>query len=167
MIDASPELSILFKDLFSPSTNQWLDLFNNKKVRRHMPLASDFVDTEWVENWIRLKIESSENCPFKVQSVWINENFAGWAAIQKDDIDYEMAIVLNPTYWGVGINVFQRLIKDFQESKIKENLYVYLPISRNIKNIAKKFKVIDEGIIEIDGIQFTKLRLNVGGEGFT
>ena len=167
MIDVSPELSILFKDLFSPSTNQWLDLFNDKRVRKHMPLASEFVDTEWVENWIRHKIESSENSPFKVQSVWINENFAGWAAIQKDEVEYEMAIVLNPTYWGVGIKVFEKLIKDFQESKIKGNLYVYLPTSRNIKNIAKKFKVKDEGIIEIDGIQFTKLRLNVGGEGFT
>ena len=166
MIDVSPELSILFKDLFSPSTNQWLDLFNDKRVRKHMPLASEFVDTEWVENWIRHKIESSENSPFKVQSVWINENFAGWAAIQKDEVEYEMAIVLNPTYWGVGIKVFEKLIKGFQESKIKENLYVYLPTSRNIKNIAKKFKVFDEGIIEIDGIQFTKLRLNVGGEGF-
>ena len=121
MIDVSPELSILFKDLFSPSTNQWLDLFNDKRVRKHMPLASEFVDTEWVENWIRHKIESSENSPFNVQSVWINENFAGWAAIQKDEVEYEMAIVLNPTYWGVGIKVFEKLIEDFQESKIKEN----------------------------------------------
>ena len=64
----------------------------------------------------------------------------------------------------IGAAVFPDQPRNDQE--IKENLYVYLPNSRNIKNIAKKFKVMDEGIIEIDGIQFTKLRLNVGGEGF-
>lgn len=155
-----------FDSLLLPSIEQWLELFNDKRVQKHMPLASDSVDAIWVENWVRHKFDDSQNSPFKVYSVWLDENFAGWAAIQKDEEDYELAIVLNPTYWGAGLNVFQKLVKDFVDSKINQSLYVYLPPTRNTKNITKKFKLKEIGFIEIHKVQFTKLLVNVGGEGF-
>lgn len=158
--------SIRLESLLSPTMEQWLGLFNDKRVRKHMPLASESVDANWVEKWIKHKLEESENSPFKVKSIWVNENFAGWAAIQKDGTDYELAIVMNPSHWGAGIYVFQRLIQEFHDSKILGNLFVYLPFSRNSKNIGKKFPVREAGSIEINGIEFSKLQIDVGGEGF-
>ena len=131
-----------------------------------MPLASEFVDTEWVENWIRHKIESSENSPFKVQSVWINENFAGWAGIQVDNEDYELAIVLSPNNWGAGKILFQKLINEFEDSEVDKNLYIYLPLTRNTRQIAERFNLEEIGYFELNNISFTKLKINVGGEGF-
>ena len=166
MIDASPELSIRFKDLFSPSTNHWLDLFNNKKVRRHMPLAEVSVDADWINNWINHKVAASENSPFKIHSIWINGNFAGWAGIQVDNEDYELAIVLSPNYWGAGKILFQKLINEFEDSEVDKNLYIYLPLTRNTRQIAERFNLEEIGYFEPNNIGFTKLKINVGGEGF-
>ncbi|MFM7860835.1 MAG: hypothetical protein ACKO8C_05455 [Candidatus Nanopelagicaceae bacterium] len=157
---------IRFENLLLPSISQWLDLLNDSKVHKHMPLQADSVNAEWVKNWINHKMATSENSPFKIHSIWINDNFAGWAGIQVDVKDYELAIVLSPDYWGAGVKIFQKLVKDFKDSRIPNSLYIYLPPSRNTKKIAERFKLAKIGDFSISSIKFTKLKINVGGEGF-
>lgn len=154
------------KDLSQPTIAQWAELFKNEKIRRHMPLASDSVDDLWIETWINSKKSISRITPFEIYSIWRNDEFCGWAGIQPDEACFEIAIVLKPEFWGLGKVLASDLIQKFKDSNICKPLFMYLPFSRNVEIVAKRFKFFLSGEVEIDGVHFAKLLINVDSEGY-
>ena len=154
------------KDLSQPSISQWAELFKNDKLHRHMPLASKSVDDVWIGKWIESKKSISTITPFEIYSIWNKDEFCGWAGIQPDGDCYEMAIVLKPNFWGLGRILANDLIQKYRDSNVDKQLFIYLPLSRNVEIVADRFKFTLFGEIEIDGVNFAKLLINVGGEGF-
>ena len=154
------------KDLSHPSIAQWAELFKNDKIRRHMPLSSNSVNDVWIETWINSKNSISKISPFEIYSIWMKDEFCGWAGIQPDEDCYEMAIVLKPDFWGLGKVLAYDLIQKYRDSNVDKPLFIYLPLSRNVKIVADRLNFTINGEIEINGIKFAKLLINVGGEGF-
>lgn len=97
-----------------PSLNAWLDLFQDARVKKHMPLPESTVDENWIQNWIAGKEKSSKQIPFEIYSIWDDGNFAGWGGIQADGDNFEIAIVLKPEYWGYGQEIYGKFINDFE-----------------------------------------------------
>lgn len=153
---------IEFLDLDKPSHEQWLELLNNKRIKKHMPLAENTVDLNWVLGWLRHKKELSAKSLFPIYSIWINSGFAGWAGIQPDDDDFELSIVLKPEYWGYGRNITKRLVDEFLSKETKRDLLVYLPISRGVEKIAAKLQLEKLEKFELLGKEFMKFRANKG-----
>ena len=131
-----------------------------------MPLADGRVSDEWINDWIDSKKSLSTNTPFDTYQIWINDEFCGWAGIQPDEDCFEMAVVLKPVFWGLGKVLANDLIQKYKDSNTDRPLYIYLPYSRNVHLLSKRFKLALTGEIEISGIKFAKLLINVGGEGF-
>ena len=118
---------IHFQDLEEPSISEWFSLFNDPKSRKYMPLAEEKVNEDWIRNWLNSKINSRKNSPFKLHSIWLGAEFVGWAGIQQDGSDYEIAVVLKPSAWGYGREVADKLIYDFKEAKLDASLFIYRP----------------------------------------
>ncbi|MEY2851277.1 MAG: hypothetical protein RJA96_1148 [Actinomycetota bacterium] len=85
--------------------------------------------------------------------------------ISDDCIDIIM-IVLKPDFWGLGKILANDLIQKYRDTNLDKQLFIYLPLSRNVEIVADRFKFTLFGEIEIDGVNFAKLLINVGGEGF-
>ncbi len=150
-----------FHDLGEPSISEWFSLFNDPKSRKYMPLAEEKVNEDWIRNWLNSKINSSENSPFKLHSIWLGAEFVGWAGIQQDGSDYEIAVVLKPSAWGYGREVADKLIYDFKEAKLDASLFIYLPPTRNTSVIARKLNLVDSGQVNIANKVFQKLLVKI------
>ena len=65
-------------------------------VLQHRPRADGAADAaadgrdEWINDWIDSKKSLSTNTPFDIYSIWINDEFCGWAGIQPDEDCFEI-----------------------------------------------------------------------------
>ena len=148
-----------FRSLKVPSLSDWLDLFQDARVKKHMPLSESNIGEKWIQNWIARKEMSSKMTPFEIYSIWNDDNFAGWGGIQADEENFEVAIVLKPEYWGFGHDIYGKFIKDFELSGVTQPLLIYLPLSRGIKGIKNRFEFDALPNVKIDGIEFQVLKI--------
>ncbi|MFM7140070.1 MAG: hypothetical protein ACKOXS_07240 [Actinomycetes bacterium] len=148
-----------FKSLNEPSISEWLELFNDQKVKKHMPLADFSVDEDWIQSWIAKKLDSSKETPFEISSIWVEDKFAGWGGIQADGENFEVAIVLRPQYWGFGLEIYCNYINEYKNSGLANPLLVYLPLTRKIDGIKKRLNFIELPNIQISGIEFQVLKV--------
>ncbi|NNM60233.1 MAG: GNAT family N-acetyltransferase [Legionellales bacterium] len=88
------------------------------------------------------------------------DQFIGWGGIQPDGDDFELALVLNPTYWGYGKVIYDDLIRfAFEELKLS-SLVIYFPPSRTRIQAILKAGFVKEGEAEFSGCRFIRYRLH-------
>jgi len=87
----------------------FLKILNKDKLRKHLVSHSRF-DSALLDEWIeeKRKIDSTTGC--KVKGIIVNGAVAGWCGIQFENDAYELAIVLDEDYWGLGIAIFKDLM---------------------------------------------------------
>ena len=135
------------------------ELLNNPLVKRHMPLSSHHVGDKEYNEFIRAKEAIWSTHHFGPWAYLINGTFIGWAGIQPDDADFELALVLHPDYWGYGRQIYNELIKFAFEELNLPSLVVYFPPTRTrIKALIRAgFK--KDGETEFSGCRFIRYRL--------
>ena len=79
-----------------------INLLNNPLVKRHMPLSLEMSDNIAYDNFISAKEAIWTAHGFGPHAYLVDGEFIGWAGIQPDGNDFEIAVVLLPTYWGHG-----------------------------------------------------------------
>lgn len=143
-----------------PSASQYLDLLNSKAVQKHMPLSEDHYSLEWVEQWIRSKSHTWPDPESGPWSVWINDEFAGWAGIEPFDEACSLGVVLLQQFWGSGKAVLQAVCEKIrtQFPNVTE-LQIELPLSRGSDRYASRLGLERIGEIEIAGSRFLTYRL--------
>ena len=151
---------ISYLELETPSDNDWIELFSDQKVRRHMPLSNNEIDSNWIRKWLESKKKLSRMSIFEINSVWVAGRFAGWAGIQPDGKDFELAIVLKSEFWGHGKEILLKFLRDFHLKKPDSYLLIYLPKSRNSKSIINRFNLNLIGTILIEDYEFDVIALN-------
>ncbi|MBV60040.1 MAG: GNAT family N-acetyltransferase [Nevskiales bacterium] len=109
MTRRSCDRHIDYPDLTSQSPGSWLPILNSPAVRRHLIEHPQF-DRSAVRRWLRDKqgIDALPGC--RVRAVRVDGHLAGWCGIQPDGADYELALVLDAAWWGVGRRVYQALL---------------------------------------------------------
>lgn len=148
-----------FRSLKVPSLSDWLDLFQDARVKKHMPLSESNIDEKWIQNWISGKEKYPKETPFEIYSIWDDGNFVGWGGIQADGDNFEIAIVLKPEYWGFGHDIYGKFIKDFELSGVTQPLLIYLPLSRKIEGIKNRFSFARLPNVKISGVEFQVLKV--------
>jgi len=94
---------------------QFMSLLNKQKIRKHLMEHNTFDEKttkEWIES--KIKVNSSHGC--RVRAILIENRLAGWCGIQLEDGKYEIAIVIDEDYWGLGNQIFKDIMgwaKDF------------------------------------------------------
>ena len=86
-----------------------LRILNKSKVREHL-VSHDEFNQATLEEWVsgKVQVDSSKGC--KVKGIKVNGSVAGWCGIQFENNAYELAIVLDEKYWGIGTGVFKEVL---------------------------------------------------------
>ncbi|PIQ25934.1 GNAT family N-acetyltransferase [bacterium (Candidatus Blackallbacteria) CG17_big_fil_post_rev_8_21_14_2_50_48_46] len=139
--------------------NEFVPLLNKKSTREHL-IAHEKFDTESVAQWMKAKIEVDQIEGCRVRALSVNGVLAGWCAIQSVDTQYEIAIVLDEHYWGIGKKVFGELMQWAQEFG-HDKIYIHLLHTRpEYKFLRKMSTNVYESMIL--GSKFTTYELNLG-----
>ncbi|MCH7337468.1 GNAT family N-acetyltransferase [Acinetobacter sp. NIPH 2699] len=137
-----------------------IELNTNNLVLQQMPLAKGIIfDKEQCIAWVDAKEKHWEEYGYGVWAFLVDNKFAGWGGLQYEDGDADLALVLHPRYWGLGKQIFNRIInKAFNELNFR-SITILLPPTRNkLKAIySLGFKL--EGEITINHEPFIKYRL--------
>lgn len=83
-----------------------LNVLNKEKIREHLVLHDKFNEAslkEWVSS--KVSVDSTKGC--KVRGIQVDGAVAGWCGIQFENEAYEIAIILDEEYWGIGVAVFK------------------------------------------------------------
>ncbi len=137
---------------------EFIPLLNKEKLRKHL-IDHALFDVELVKSWIASKIEVDAFDGCKVRAVLVNANLAGWCGIQLEDGKYEVAIVIDESYWGIGVKIFQDIMvwaKDFNHKTVFIHFLYTRPEYKFLRKIAKNVSQS-----ELYGSQFTTYELEV------
>ncbi|NJN91102.1 MAG: GNAT family N-acetyltransferase [Leptolyngbyaceae cyanobacterium SL_5_14] len=137
---------------------EFVALLNKQKIREHL-IAHQLFDIETVKEWIETKIEvdSSKDC--KVRAIIVDQQLAGWCGIQLEDEKYEIAIVIDNNYWGLGRKIF-REIMDWAEEFGHQTVFIHFLYTRpKYKFLQKISKNVYQS--ELSGNKFTTYEIAV------
>ena len=137
---------------------EFIPLLNKEKLREHL-IVHELFDVKLVKSWIASTIEVDASSGCKVRAVLVDENLAGWCGIQLEDGKYEVAIVIDEGYWGVGVKIFQEIMvwaKYFNHKTVYIHFLHTRPEYKFLRKIAKNVYQS-----ELLGSKFTTYELEV------
>jgi [ribosomal protein S5]-alanine N-acetyltransferase len=137
-----------------------MELLNDRRVLRHMPLAGDDMSEADVHEWVRGKERHWEERGFGPWGIRIRGAFAGWGGFQPWGEDVEIALVLKPDFWGWGHAVFECLTGLAFEDLRLSHVVVLLPPSRARARGLLRLGFVRAGASELDGRSFLVYRLD-------
>ncbi|MCG8392025.1 MAG: hypothetical protein MI745_02990 [Pseudomonadales bacterium] len=95
-----------YLDLKNIERCELLRILNKEKIRKHLVPHEKFNKAS-LDEWISCKVSMDSTKGCKVQGVRVDGAVAGWCGIQLENGAYEIAIVLDEKYWGLGVSVFK------------------------------------------------------------
>jgi hypothetical protein len=112
---------------------------NKSKIRQHL-IEHKLFDIELTKLWMHNKIKVNLQTGCKIRAVLINNNLAGWCGIQSEYGKYEIAIVIDEVYWGLGIKIFNEVMKwakDFNHQTALIHFLYTRPEYKFLRKISK------------------------------
>lgn len=150
--------SIVYVKLNEVNPAELIPLLNKNRIREHL-IKHELFDENTASDWIESKtmVDSSPGC--KVRGIIIDNQLAGWCGIQLEDAKYEIAVVIDESYWGSGKTIFQDMMAWAKELG-HETIYIHLLHTRpEYKYLRKISKNVFKS--ELLGSQFTTYELTV------
>lgn len=84
-------------------------ILNKQRTREHLiehPLFNSNTIMSWIQE--KCEVDRTEGC--RVRGIILGNSIAGWCGIQHEDEKYEIAIVLDEKFWGIGKKVFYDIL---------------------------------------------------------
>lgn len=136
----------------------FLPVLNKPTTREHLVKHQVF-DRQSINQWVQGKLEEDAAPGCKVRAIKIDNQLAGWCGIQCDEGKYEIAVVIDEAYWGIGKSVFLETLQWARELEHK-SVYIHFlhtrPEYRFLKRLSKNIYKS-----EMLGSQFTTYELEV------
>lgn len=98
-----------FAKLTEIDKNVMLTILNKASTRKHLIHHEQFT-LDYVEQWILGKLEVDAAAGCKVRAVELDGVLAGWCGIQQEKGEYEVAIVIDDSHWGLGKRIFDEMM---------------------------------------------------------
>jgi ribosomal-protein-alanine N-acetyltransferase len=153
------EMKIEFKRLSEVDKIDMINLANDPLVRRHMPLSSGTFDEADYERFVADKERLWEEHGYGPWAFFVDGKFAGWGSLQPEDGDADVALVLNPDYWGTGRAIYEEIVtRAFGELGF-DSVTALLPPSRTNVRGMMRLGFEPDGEAEIGGERFIRYRL--------
>jgi len=152
--------NIEYKKLPDLDKKELLQILNKEKIRQHLVSHNKFDQTS-LEKWIsdKVKVDSSKGC--KVKGITVNGSVAGWCGIQFENNAYELAVVLDNEYWGIGIGVFKEVLSwasELGHSHVVLHLFNTRPEYKFLRKMASR--VYESTLF---GQKYTSYEIKVAG----
>jgi len=138
--------------------DDFLPLLNNPKIREHL-IKHELFDSDSVNAWAKAKIQVDSINGCRVRAIILNKKLVGWCGIQLEDEKYEIAIVIDDIYWGLGKKVFYELIR-WAKTLGHNEIYIHLLHTRPEYKFLRKIstQVYENKLL---GNKFTTYQLEV------
>lgn len=149
---------IFYPELSDIALDDVIRLFNNPSISKHLVGYETFtpsVAQQWIDR--KLKMQRESGC--RIRGIVQNGAFAGWCGIQRVNEDFELALVINPEFWGQGKHIFKEVLRWASELGHEVILLDLLQTRREyhfLKNLAKAVYYSEK-----NGYQFTTYELEV------
>lgn len=152
-------MNIAFKRLTEVDKKDIIDLMNNEKVRRQMPLFIGEFNEEICKKFILSKEQLWLLHGYGPWAFVLNNEFIGWGGLQPENGDADLALVLHPDHWGLGKHLYKEIVKRaFGEMKLTSITVLFPPSRTRVQGLIRLgFKKEQE--LTIDKHQFIKYRL--------
>lgn len=133
-------------------------LLNKRRIREHL-IEHKLFDSDTIKSWIlkKCEVDRTEGC--RVRGIVSNNSIAGWCGIQFEDGKYEIAIVLDDEFWGIGNKVFKDILSWAKELGHHEVFIHFLHTRPEYKFLRKVSKNVFES--EMFGNKFTTYQITV------
>jgi len=138
----------------------FVDLMNDPRVRRQMPLTDDGFDEQGSREWIEAKERLWTEHGFGPWAIFIDGAFAGWGGLQPHSDEAEIALVLAPSYWGAGKAVFDRIMAYGCGELGLDHVLVLFPPTRTRVRALLRLGFRRDGVDEVEGETFVRFRLD-------
>ncbi len=140
------------------SPNDFLYLLNSKENRKHL-IEHDLFDVSTAKDWVNSKIEVDSTYGCRVRAIIYKNQLAGWCGIQLENERYEIAIVIDNRFWGLGKKVFSDIMSWAKELG-HENVFIHFLHTRPDYQFLRK---IANNVYETEllGNKFTTYQLAV------
>jgi len=135
-----------------------LPLLNSQKIRKHL-IEHELFTIDTLTTWINSKIEVDATIGCKIRGIVCDGELAGWCGIQLEDEKYEIAIIIDDKYWGLGKRVFQDMMIWAKELDHDEVYINFLHTRPDYEFLKKMVKSVHE--TEFFGSKFTSYQLMV------
>lgn len=149
---------IIYVGLDKVSPDDFMVLLNKQKIREHL-VDHDLFDSNTIKTWTQKKIDVDRTSGCRVRGIMLGNSFAGWCGIQLEDGKYEIAIVLDDAFWGIGKKVFNDVMSWAKELGHDEVFIHFLHTRPEYKFLRKISKNVFE--TEMLGNKFTTYQLAV------
>lgn len=152
-------MHIEFKRLNEVDKADIIDLMNDPRVRRQMPLTSDHFSEADCDGFIAGKERLWAEHGYGPWAFVVDDRFAGWGGLQPEGDDADLAVVLHPNFWGKGKPIYDEIIRRaFGEMGFESVTILFPPSRTRIKGMLRLgFK--PDGEVEIGGERFIRYRL--------
>jgi len=120
--------------------NDFLPLLNGKKIRKHL-IEHELFTIETLTTWMQNKMQVDATSGCKIRGIVCRGELAGWCGIQLEEGKYELAIVIDDKFWGLGKRVFKDMMswaKELQHNEVYIHFLHTRPEYKFLKKIAKK-----------------------------
>jgi len=94
-------------NIINPS--DFLPLLNSKKIRKYL-IEHELFTIETLTAWMNSKIEVDAISGCKVRGIVCENELAGWCGIQLEEGKYELAIIIDDKFWGLGKKIFKDMM---------------------------------------------------------
>lgn len=138
---------------------EFLPLLNKQTTREYL-VDHELFDTDKVRVWIQSKIDVDASQGCRVRAITVDKQLAGWCGIQLEEGIYEIAVVIDDGYWGLGRSVFREIMiwaKELSHTTICIHLLHTRPEYAFLRKLSK-----DVYESELLGSKFTTYELEVG-----
>ncbi len=88
--------------------DDFIPVLNDEKIRNHL-VVHDLFNSATIREWVKGKTECNDIQGCRIRAIIIDNKLAGWCGIQKDEENYEIAMVISKSYWGSGALIFRDL----------------------------------------------------------
>jgi len=133
-------------------------MLNKQKVREHL-IEHNLFDSNTIRSWIqeKCKVDCQNGC--RMRGIVSNNSIAGWCGIQLQDGKYEIAIVLDDKFWGIGKRVFNDTLCWAKELGHNEVFIHFLHTRPEYRFLRKISKNVFE--TEMLGDKFTTYQISI------
>lgn len=130
-------MEIKFDHLSNVSKTEIIELNTNDRVLKQMPLAKGTIFNEdQCIAWVNDKENQWTQYGYGPWAFIVDGKFAGWGGLQYEHGDADLALVLHPNYWGIGKQIFDKIInKAFNEMGFESITILLPPTRKNLKGI--------------------------------
>ena len=156
---ATDDHAISFVRLTEVPLDAVLELLNEPRNARHMPLAGDFTEESGAA-WVAEKDGQWEQNGYGPWAVLVDNEFAGWGGFQREPNGADFALVLLPRHWGHGAAITRAALdRGFDEFGL-DSVIIALPFTRSPERVVARFGFVPDGEASYGGSTFRQYRLS-------